>query len=167
MPNVSQLLRTARLEQNLSLQDVVDATKLKTDHVIALEEGRYTVFAAPVYVRGFLRSYAGLLKLDVPAVMKQLEAELGQVEKFREPGRDGGKKGLLDWVMLKLAMVNWRIALPVLILVVLVGITALIYRTVRSHQAADPLSGLGPGLYKPARPGGDTLPLPTNGPAKK
>lgn len=165
MPTVAEQLRAAREQKGLSIQAVVDATQLKSDHVYALEEGRYTVFAAPVYVRGFLRTYASLLKLDGAALIKQLEGELAAVEKFRDTSSAPRKKGILDWIMLRLAMVNWRIALPILILGALLGITVLIYRVVRSRQTADPLSGLGPGLYKPVKPGvGETLPLPTNAP---
>ena len=42
-------------------------------------------FSAPVYIRGFVRGYAKLLKLDVPQIMAALDAELGQTTKFAEP----------------------------------------------------------------------------------
>ena len=68
---------------------------MRIDHVAALEEGNYDTFVAPVYIRGFVRTYARLLHLDEAAVMTALDAELGQTSKFREPpslggGADGG-----------------------------------------------------------------------------
>src|SRR5215471_783335 len=60
MASVGEQLRAAREKQGLSLSEVVERTKLRTDHVVALEEGDYDVVAAPVYVRGFVRSYAAL-----------------------------------------------------------------------------------------------------------
>jgi hypothetical protein len=65
--------------------------------------------------------------------------------------------------MYQLSKVRWRIALPVMA-VLLVGI-ALIYgvRSWRAHKAKDPLSELGPGVYQPARASyqGETLSLPS------
>src|SRR5205823_11055576 len=84
MASVGEQLRAAREKQGLSLPEVVERTKLRTDHVHALERGDYDVFAAPVYVRGFVRSYANLLKLNVPAIMTELEAELGQSQHLQD-----------------------------------------------------------------------------------
>src|SRR5512140_1778254 len=85
MPSVAEQLRQAREAQNLSVQQVVQITKIRTDHLAALEEGNYSVFSAPVYIRGFVRTYSALLKLDVPQVMATLNTELGATQKFAEP----------------------------------------------------------------------------------
>jgi len=69
MSTVAEQLRQAREAQNLNVQQVAQVTKIRTDHLVALEEGNYNVFSAPVYIRGFVRTYAALLKLDVPQVM--------------------------------------------------------------------------------------------------
>ena len=84
MPTVAEQLRTSREAQSLTVYQVAEITKIRTDHVRALEEGKYEAFAAPVYIRGFVRTYAGLLKLDVPRLMSLLETELSQTEKFHE-----------------------------------------------------------------------------------
>ena len=73
MPTVAEQLRTSREAQGLTVYQVAEVTKIRTDHVRALEEGKFEAFAAPVYVRGFVRTYATLLKLDVPGMMSQLE----------------------------------------------------------------------------------------------
>ena len=83
---VSEQLRQAREAKHLSIAQVAEITKLRTDHVRALEEGKYEVFSAPVYVRGFVRTYSNLLKLDVPQVMAALDGELGGLKKFADMG---------------------------------------------------------------------------------
>ncbi len=144
------------------MQQVAEITKMRTDHVRALEEGNYGAFTAPVYIRGFVRTYAGMLKLDVGAVLVVLDQELGQTEKFREPpSLTQEPPTALDKVMLRLSRVNWRVALP-LLTVALIGVASFVgVRVWQNHRSRDPLEGVGPGLYEPASPlGGDTLPLP-------
>src|ERR1039458_2621122 len=85
MSMVAEQLRQAREARNLTIQQVVEITKIRTDHLLALEEGNFDVFSAPVYIRGFVRTYSTLLKLDVPQMMAALEAELAETKKFAEP----------------------------------------------------------------------------------
>jgi cytoskeletal protein RodZ len=60
--SVPEQLRQARQAQNLTIQQVAEITKIRSDHIRALEEADYNVFSAPVYIRGFTRTYATLLK---------------------------------------------------------------------------------------------------------
>ena len=63
-------------------------TKIRGDHIRALEEGNYSIFSAPVYIRGFVRTYANLLKLDTKVLLDQLGRELaesGQVDPSFSP----------------------------------------------------------------------------------
>src|ERR1017187_244046 len=85
MPTVAEQLRAAREAKKLTVQKVADATKIRTDHIRALDEGNFSVFSAPIYIRGSVKNYATLLKLDVPQIMAELAAELGRTEKFSEP----------------------------------------------------------------------------------
>jgi len=168
MSTVAEQLRTMREAQGLTVYQVAEITKIRTDHIRALEEGNYDAFAAPVYIRGFVRTYAGVLKLDVPEIIATLDAELGRTEKFHEPPPLGDEpRGFLDVVMLQLSKVNWRVALPSLGAALLLLVAVLSYRVWRNHQAKDPLADLGPGLYHPQRKqSGDTLPLPPSSPRK-
>src|SRR5215471_1946532 len=109
MPTVPEQLRQARQAQNLTVHQVAEITKIRTDHIRALEEGNYSVFSAPVYIRGFVRTYAGIVKLDVPQIMAALDAELGQNKKFREePPISGPPRSLTDFFMLQLSKLDWR-----------------------------------------------------------
>jgi cytoskeletal protein RodZ len=152
MPTVAEQLRQAREERGWTVHQLADMTKIRTDHIRALEEGDYNVFAAPVYIQGFVRTCATLLKLDVPAVMSALEAELGQTKKFREhPRLTGESRGVVDYVMLQFSKINWRVGLPVAILGILIVGGIVTYRTIKLRQSEDPLKDLGPGVYQPKR----------------
>ena len=109
MSTVAEQLRQAREAKNLTEQQVVEITKIRTDHLRALEEGNFDVFSAPVYIRGFVRSYATLLKLDVPQIMSALEAELAGTTKFAEPpSLAEHKHSSVDFLMLQLSKVDWE-----------------------------------------------------------
>src|SRR3979411_508909 len=109
MPTVSEQLRQARETQKLTVHQVAEVTKIRTDHLRALEEGNFDVFSAPVYIRGFVRSYANLLKLDVPQIMSALDAELGKTQKFAEtPTFSEHPRGVLDFLMLQLSKLDLR-----------------------------------------------------------
>jgi cytoskeleton protein RodZ len=169
MPTVAEQLRTSREAQGLTVYQVAEITKIRTDHLRALEEGKYEAFAAPVYIRGFVRSYATLLKLDVPGMMSRLEGELSQTQKFQELSPLFDKpRGFLDMVVLQLAKVDWRVALPSLGVALALLLAIVGYRAWRAHRSKDPLDTLGPGVYQPAeKQSGDTLPLPSSTPPKR
>ena len=78
MSTVAEQLRSAREARKLTVYQVAETTKIRTDHIRALEEGNYEMFSAPVYIRGSVKNYAMLLKLDVPQIMAVLDAELGR-----------------------------------------------------------------------------------------
>ena len=162
MPSVAEQLRLAREAMKLDVYQVAEATKIRTDHIRALEAGDYDPFVAPVYIRGFVRTYASLLKLDVPAIMAELALELGRTEKFSEPpSLTNQPKSWIDVGMLYLSRIDWRVVLVVLIVSVVVLLAVVGYRAVYAHRTTDPLKGLSPGLAHP-RPGhsGDYLPIP-------
>jgi cytoskeleton protein RodZ len=165
MSTVANQLRQAREAKNLTVQQIVEITKIRTDHLQALEEGNFDVFSAPVYIRGFVRTYSTLLKLDVPQMMAALEAELAQTTKFSEPPPlTERNRGVIDLFMLQLSKVDWPkglIGLGVLVIVVLA------FSVWFSWKHYDPLKGLKPAIYQSTQNvSGDTLPLPTPAPRR-
>lgn len=57
-------LRTLREQKNLSLGEVSERLKLPVRQIEALETGNYEELPEPVFVRGFVRSYASFLDAD-------------------------------------------------------------------------------------------------------
>jgi cytoskeletal protein RodZ len=164
MSTVAEQLRKGREAQNLTVQQVAEITKIRSDHIRALEEGNFDVFSAPVYIRGFVRTCSTLLKLDVPKVMAALDEELGQHDKFSEPPPfSDTQRGPLYFVTLILSKVDWRKSLIGLGLIVVLGILALVIVIWRHYRTADPLSRVKPGIYHSTQSvSGETLPLPAN-----
>jgi cytoskeletal protein RodZ len=166
MSTVAEQLRDAREARNLTVEQVAEITKIRTDHLRALEEGNFNVFSAPVYIKGFVRSLSTLLKLDVPKVMAALDAELGKTQQFAEPPPlTTHPHGFLDFIMLQLSKVDWQKGVWWLGAAVVVSTILLVVVVSRHSRGKDPLKGIKPGVYQPARSNsGETLPLP---PAKR
>jgi cytoskeletal protein RodZ len=160
MSTVAEQLRHAREAKNLTVEQVAEMTKIRTDHVRALEEGNFSVFSAPVYIRGSVKNYASRLKLELPPLMAALDAELGRTEDFSEPpslSEESGKP--IDRVMFLLAKLNLKTVLAGVGLLGIVLVVLLINSVLKHHKSGDSLKNLPPARYEPANPG-NTLPLP-------
>ena len=152
---------------NLDIREVAETTKLKTDHIRALEQGDYESFTAPVYLRGSLRTYANLLKLDATALIAQLETELSSSTEMAMDGHaPQRKKSGVDSLMLLLSRLNWGVASALVIFALLVLGANASYRAWKNRKHSDPLQKISAGMYQPAEPAGELLPLPTNNPRR-
>jgi cytoskeletal protein RodZ len=159
MPTVGEQLRTSREAQQLEIAQVADVTNIRGDHLRALEEGNYSIFSAPVYIRGFVRTYATLLKLDTPKILEQLGRELaesGQVD----PSLTPPARGILDAAMFQLSKFSRRLVWPIVGVIVVLAVLLAGYVLWNHAQGEDPTAGLGDGLYQIPTNSGDTLPLP-------
>jgi cytoskeletal protein RodZ len=68
-----QQLRKAREARSLSLEQAAQATHIRVHYLKALEEGRIETLPSMAQVRGFLRSYAGYLRLDAQPLLDALD----------------------------------------------------------------------------------------------
>ena len=160
MPTVAEQLRAAREAGKLTVQQVADATKIRTDYIRALEEGNFNVFSAPIYIRGSVKNYATMLKMDVPQITTALDAELKGTEKFSEPPPlVVASKSPLDHVMFLLSKVNAKIVLAGGGILTIALVILLAGWAWRYHKKGAAPASLPPAVYQPAS-SGDTLPLP-------
>jgi cytoskeletal protein RodZ len=160
MSTVAEQLRAGREAKKLTVEQVAEMTKIRTDHIRALEEGNFNVFSAPIYIRGSVKNYSSMLKLDTPALLTALDAELDQTEKYSEPPPLGdAKETFVDDLTLLLAKVNWKVGFAGLAILGLALIIGLSVWAMHHHKKSDPAKNLPPAVYKPAQ-NGDTLPLP-------
>ena len=156
MPSVGDQLKAAREEQGKTLEDIGEELKIRADHVVALEEGDFDKFDAPVFVRGFVRSYCRILHLDSAPMVVQLNQELGGTEALAsDPALSPGKKGFVDRITLFLTRVNWSIWLPLLVLIL---IASIVWAVVEAKEAKDEqlesgnwIQNLPTTVYKPSR----------------
>jgi cytoskeletal protein RodZ len=66
---LGETLRRARLSKNVTFEDAERVTRIRREYLEALEREDFGRLPAPVYARGFLRSYAGYLGLDPGQLM--------------------------------------------------------------------------------------------------
>ena len=73
--SAGELLRHQREALGLDLGDVAKALRIKPDYLAALEAGRPDLLPGPTYAIGFVRAYAGHLKLDGNEMLRRFKAE--------------------------------------------------------------------------------------------
>ncbi len=64
LEQIGQKLKNTREAQNLTLGQVYDRTRIPTNHIDALESGRFDDLPEPVYVAGFIKRYGEMLGLN-------------------------------------------------------------------------------------------------------
>lgn len=87
MSELGALLRKARDQRGLSLDDIQETTKIRKRYLEAIESGDHTVLPGPFYVRAFVKNYSEAVGLDPEEVLRlyQHEVPAGQVEQIVEP----------------------------------------------------------------------------------
>ena len=83
--SVGLQLRTARTERKLSLADISRGTKIQPWVLEALEADRLPELMSPIYVKGFLASYARFLHLDPEPLISQIAWPPPEPEAAAEP----------------------------------------------------------------------------------
>jgi cytoskeletal protein RodZ len=75
MPELAALLRGAREDAGLSLQELAERTKIKVSTLEAMERGEFDRLPRGVFMRGFLRACARELNLDPVALVANYSLE--------------------------------------------------------------------------------------------
>lgn len=73
MAGIGESLRNARVVRGLTIEQAAQDTRISARFLEALESEQFDALPAPVYVRGFLRSYANYLRLDATPLLAQLQ----------------------------------------------------------------------------------------------
>ena len=159
MSSVSNQLRAAREAQHLTLEQLAELTKMRSDHILALEEGRFDTFSATIYVRGSVKNIAGILKLDQKPLLAQLDTELNGSEKFSEPPPlVQSKKTIVDYFTVLFAKLNWLVGFAGIAIIAGVVLLGLVFWAWHHHATKDYLKDLPPAYFSGAS--GNVLPLP-------
>ena len=69
---IGAFLAAKRGERGLTLQQAASATHIRLEHLSALEADELELIPAPVYARGYLRTYARYLGLDEESLVAEL-----------------------------------------------------------------------------------------------
>ncbi len=74
MPALGDEFRSAREARGLSLSDVAERLHIRSVYLAAIEDEDWKAIGAPVYVRGFMRTYARFLGLDAEDAVARFSA---------------------------------------------------------------------------------------------
>ncbi|NLH06611.1 MAG: helix-turn-helix domain-containing protein [Chloroflexi bacterium] len=77
LQQLGEMLREAREAQGLSLEEVEAQTRIRVKFLEALEDADLSLLPSALHAKGFLRSYAQFLRLDVRAIIAQFNAATG------------------------------------------------------------------------------------------
>jgi len=75
-PQLGERFRAAREARGASLSDVADQIRIRSVYLSAIEDEHWNAIGAPVYIRGFLRTYARYLRLDPEEAVAEFNATL-------------------------------------------------------------------------------------------
>lgn len=80
MSELGQMLRQARINRGVSLDEIEDSTKIRKRYLEAIEEGNYKVLPGSFYVRAFVKTYAEAVGLQPEEVLKLYRNEVPSPE---------------------------------------------------------------------------------------
>jgi len=97
MESIGKVLKKARLEKKLRLQDVYTQIKIRPAYLKALENDSADSLPSPEYVRIFLRGYTSFLGLDTEKLLTHYDQCSKPSQSYREKNTDEKtkKKALL------------------------------------------------------------------------
>jgi cytoskeletal protein RodZ len=84
MQTIGEKLEEARKRKGISIREAAESTKIRGDYLQKFEANSFDVDLPPLYIRGFLRSYARYLDLEPDRIVSDYDA-LGGRE--RKPAR--------------------------------------------------------------------------------
>src|SRR5215203_1863258 len=89
---IGRTLRLAREKRGLSLQQVEEATKIRTSYLRDLENEHFDVLPA-VYTLGSLKTYAEHVGLDGAAITRELKRHLASLQQEQEQAAEDPPSG--------------------------------------------------------------------------
>ncbi len=85
--SLGERFRAAREQRGLSLSEVAEHLRIRSVYLAAIEEENWSAIGAPVYTRGFLRTYARYLGLDPEEAVGAFNSASGQPPPAAIPSR--------------------------------------------------------------------------------
>lgn len=143
MQTIGERLEEARKRKGISVREAAESTKIRGDYLQKFEANSFEVDLPPLYVRGFLRSYARYLDLDPDRVVSDFDTLGGGQSKparretrevfgrvdFSEAARTpeggeatpaGGRTDQEKAVLLKFALLGGGALVAVIVIILLV-----------------------------------------------
>ena len=162
MSALGETFRTARESQGLSLSDVADGIHIRSVYLAAIEAEDWQAIGPPVYVRGFIRSYARYLRLDPDAAVARFAGNpaggaAASVVLAPSPRGEPSRSGLPRGEAPKRGPSLWAI-FGVLLAAGLVAVVAYQYVSYRQANTLRPPLAQTPAPVQPAAARQESLP---------
>ncbi len=74
--SIGDRLEEARKRRGITIREAAEATKIRSDYLNNFEKNNFSFDIPEIYIRGFLRSYAGYLKLNTEKIVTDYSALL-------------------------------------------------------------------------------------------
>lgn len=122
--SLGERFRAAREQRGLTLSDVAEHLRIRSVYLAAIEDENWKAIGAPVYIRGFLRTYARYLGLDPEEAVSAFNAAEGAAGAAAAPPpvsartdfrQQGGSLAPLIWIagVVALALIGFVVYLYV------------------------------------------------------
>jgi len=87
MQTIGERLEEARKRKGISVREAAESTKIRGDYLQKFEANSFDIDLPPLYIRGFIRTYARFLELDPERIVSDVDTVLGRDGKQprREP----------------------------------------------------------------------------------
>jgi cytoskeleton protein RodZ len=88
MQTIGDKLEEARKRKGISVREAAEHTKIRGDYLQKFEANSFDIDLPPLYIRGFLRSYARYLELDPERVVSDFNAVYAEGKPARRENRE-------------------------------------------------------------------------------
>lgn len=76
MQTIGERLEEARKRKGISVREAAESTKIRSDYLQKFEANTFDIDLPPLYIRGFIRTYAKFLDLDAERLVGDVDAAL-------------------------------------------------------------------------------------------
>ena len=144
MQTIGERLEEARKRKGISIREAAETTKIRGDYLQKFEANSFAIDLPPLYIRGFVRSYARFLELDPERFVSDVDAALtregkpqrreprealGRVEfggearvsETAEPAATGGHSAHDKNVMLKFGLLGGGALIAIVVIILLIN----------------------------------------------
>ncbi len=133
MATVGEILKQKRQEQNLTLHDVSEVTKISTNFLDAIENNAFKKLPRGVFPKMFIRAYARHLGLDDDRLIQLYFEQAAEIESEETPAPEGPRMAPI-----RRRRGHWtRILVAAVVMGALLGTSYLVYR---ASESSPPLS---------------------------
>jgi len=138
MSAFGERFRAAREARGLSLSDVAEQIRIRSVYLGAIEDGNWSAIGAPVYIRGFLRTYGRFLGLDTEEIVAEFNGE-ASTPVAPAPGTQGKTNYFAEDVPppRQLSPLTWIAAIVAVALIAYV-----VYSAMTLHQRSSEVAAL-------------------------